>query len=104
MRAIPKNAPVPNRNALLLRYFVNRCAAPSNTIGIANNKAHCHGAAPNATAIVTPKTYPAQIPVHRAQMGNCFPRQKNERSGILWHMNSIRRILSVFKSPRAFPA
>lgn len=66
-----------------LSYFVSAWIKPSRYVGSiikTDNKNGIYTILVNNTKILR---YPKCIPVHRAQVGNCLPLQKNERSGFL---------------------
>ena len=83
-KAIPKNAPVKKRNALLLNHFDFACKNPSITKGAAKTTHQPQLAYQRQTIKKTASnSIPTNSPVQRAQMGNCFPFQKKERAGRL---------------------
>ena len=84
INAMPKNVPVKNRNGLLLNHFVFNCNTPSITKGITKT-IHQPQLAYQCKKINNKHSniMPNSSPVHLAQMGNCFPFQKNERAGKL---------------------
>ncbi len=82
INATPNNIPVISLRMLPLSYEVNNCKKPSKTIGTIIKTTTRNLGYPINIAIGIPAIIPISSPVQRAQIGNCFPRKKNDLSGL----------------------